>query len=389
MKHLFIALFLLFAAVTANAQLKVTNTGNVYIQRDSVTGQSSLSVGSMPGMTGCYYDTLRIGIRAYGYNTASTGNAIGVFSEAGQAYNNTYRFSAGVWGTSRGAYQSSVEGMNYGVVGTLHNGSLGAGIYGTNCDNAFFGLSDSFAGYFYGPVHVVGGVFATAGFAQPSDIRLKRDVVPVRDTESANGSTLDNLLSLEVLNYRLELPEKARVLTDSTQTGEDPNAKYASMRHYGVSAQELQKLFPDLVHEGSDGYLSVNYVEIVPLLIRSLQELKQQVDELKGGNARQTRAEQSMSDTFQFSGTTGNILYQNTPNPFREQTTIRFHLADDARDASICIFDMTGKMLRKLPVTTGMESVTVNGWELGEGLFLYSLIVNGQEIDTKRMMLSK
>ena len=50
---------------------------------------------------------------------------------------------------------------------------------------------------------------------------------------------------------------------------------------------------------------------------------------------------------------------------------------------------MTGKMLRKLPVTAGMESVTVNGWELGEGLFLYSLVVNGQKIDTKRMIMSK
>jgi hypothetical protein len=39
------------------------------------------------------------------------------------------------------------------------------------------------------------------------------------------------------------------------------------------------------------------------------------------------------------------MLYQNTPNPFKEQTVIRFSLADDAQDAAICIFDMTGKIL--------------------------------------------
>jgi len=60
------------------------------------------------------------------------------------------------------------------------------------------------------------------------------------------------------------------------------------------------------------------------------------------------------------------MLYQNTPNPFKEQTVIRFSLADDARDAAICIFDMTGKILKKLPISSGKTSVSVKGWELGD-----------------------
>jgi hypothetical protein len=84
-----------------------------------------------------------------------------------------------------------------------------------------------------------------------------------------------------------------------------------------------------------------------------------------------------------------SMLFQNIPNPFREKTIIRFQLADDVREASICIFDMSGKLLKKLPVSPGMESVSVNGYELGEGMFLYSLVANGVEIDTKRMILSK
>ena len=34
------------------------------------------------------------------------------------------------------------------------------------------------------------------------------------------------------------------------------------------------------------------------------------------------------------------------------------------------------------------KRVTVNGWELGEGLYLYSLVVNGREIDTKKMIIT-
>lgn len=50
---------------------------------------------------------------------------------------------------------------------------------------------------------------------------------------------------------------------------------------------------------------------------------------------------------------------------------------------------MIDKAIRKLPISSGMESVSIGGYELSEGMFLYSLVVNGQEIDTKRMIISK
>ena len=159
--------------------------------------------------------------------------------------------------------------------------------------------------------------------------------------------------------------------------------------HFGVSAQELQTIYPNLVREGQDGYLAVNYVELVPVLIRSIQELKEELDDMKGNITARKAPSKQPTNVEKEGSITENVLYQNAPNPFKESTEIRFSLADDARDAAICIFDMQGKLLKKMPVSTGMESVTVNGYELGEGLFLYSLIVNGQEIDTKRMILTK
>lgn len=52
-------------------------------------------------------------------------------------------------------------------------------------------------------------------------------------------------------------------------------------KHYGLLAQDVQKLFPDLVKENGDGYLSVNYIELIPLLIQAVQELSGEVEELK------------------------------------------------------------------------------------------------------------
>jgi hypothetical protein len=88
-------------------------------------------------------------------------------------------------------------------------------------------------------------------------------------------------------------------------------------------------------------------------------------------------------------GVAKSKLCQNTPNPFTERTEIRFSVPEGTNNAYIYIFDMTGKMLRQIPVDSSMQSVTINGNELAPGIYLYSLVVNGQEIDTKRMILSK
>jgi hypothetical protein len=68
---------------------------------------------------------------------------------------------------------------------------------------------------------------------------------------------------------------------------------------------------------------------------------------------------------------------------------IRFSLPENAPASYIYIFDMQGKMVKQLPVNASMQSVTINGYELQAGIYLYSLVVGGQEIDTKRMILSK
>ena len=165
--------------------------------------------------------------------------------------------------------------------------------------------------------------------------------------------------------------------------------QYYDKTHYALDADRLEEAFPDLVYIRKDGSKAINYVEMIPLLVQSINELSAEIEVLKGqsseGAAKKTRSATNKKASPQ----TQNRLYQNTPNPFKEQTVIRFSLADDVQNAAICIFDMTGKNIKKMPVSSGMESVSIGGYELGEGMFLYSLVVNGQEIDTKRMIITK
>lgn len=275
----------------------------------------------------------------------------------------------------------------FGVVGTIPIGARGAGVCGTEegaCPphNSVYG---NYAGYFFGETYFDGNVTGTTGIYNYSDIRLKDNVSSLKDAKS---TALDNLQKLDVIEYNLKRPSKENILLN--KKGEDKR------RHYGVSAQELQEVYPDLVRESQEGYLTVNYTELVPILIRSIQELKAELDEVKGtnGDVRKARAASFEEDAPLDVKDATSIpamatLAQNTPNPFSERTTIRFTLPENAQNAFIYIFDMSGKMQKQIPVDSSMESVIIEGYELRAGMYIYSLVIGGKEIDTKRMILSK
>ena len=51
--------------------------------------------------------------------------------------------------------------------------------------------------------------------------------------------------------------------------------------HHGVLFQEVQKEFPEMVIKGNDGYLRVDYIQLIPVMIEAIKELKQEIDQLK------------------------------------------------------------------------------------------------------------
>ncbi len=51
---------------------------------------------------------------------------------------------------------------------------------------------------------------------------------------------------------------------------------------------------------------------------------------------------------------------------------------------------MQGELIKSYTnLIAGKQSVQINGSDLKPGMYLYSLISNGNEIDTKRMILSE
>ena len=170
----------------------------------------------------------------------------------------------------------------------------------------------------------------------------------------------------------------------------------------GFIAQELEEIFPEAVYTLSNGKKAIAYSEIIPLLVEAIKEQqneidKQQneIDELRQSKIVQTRSaigavdEQSDVNSLLDEKLKAK-LYSNIPNPFKEQTTISFFIPETSSRASIHIYNLQGKQIKQLNIESrGNDSVTINGYELTPGMYMYSLIVDGQEVDTKKMVLTE
>ena len=262
MKKLIVFAAICCLCLTSNAQLKVDSLGKIHIQNSSSANcKAKLIVGDNPGeywLSNYYW--FHSGIYSQNFRTNSDKDFVGVYG--------------GVELTGEPGEQNAYS-CNYGVVGVIPIGARGAGVVGIDEGTVppYGYVQGSYAGYFFGNTYVEGDLSVAYGFYNLSDMRLKDNVTSLRH------GTLSALQGLDVFEYTLKRPNLMAAIKEGKVS--DRMKKNLERPHYGVSAQELQKVYPNLVKEGQDGYLTVNYVEMVPLLLRCIQELKQESDSLK------------------------------------------------------------------------------------------------------------
>jgi hypothetical protein len=67
-------------------------------------------------------------------------------------------------------------------------------------------------------------------------------------------------------------------------------------RQLGLSAQDVEKVLPEIVSQGSDGYLSVEYSKLTPVLIEAIKEQQHQIESTKQENQQLKSELQSLKD---------------------------------------------------------------------------------------------
>lgn len=219
------------------------------------------------------------GYAAYNYAYNSNGTMTNAYAAYNYVRNNTNTMT-----NARGSYnQVSSYGSGtitnaYGVqsyvhrsAGTMTNGyafygsfsgTIGTkwGVYITGEDKNYFsnnvGIGQTTPTYH---LHVNGRI-GTNAINETSDMRLKKDITALEDP-------LGKVLAMRGVTYRW-------------RTGEFPEKDFDKGLQYGLIAQELEAVVPELVHTDSEGWKSIEYSHIVPLLIEAIKELKQENTQL-------------------------------------------------------------------------------------------------------------
>ena len=83
-------------------------------------------------------------------------------------------------------------------------------------------------------------------------------------------------------------------------------------------------------------------------------------------------------------------LFQNIPNPVKHTTVINYNVPANCQAAYLIITDMVGKTIKQINITTkGKGSAAVDASIIAEGVYVYSLYIDGKFIDSKHMAIIK
>ncbi len=92
-----------------------------------------------------------------------------------------------------------------------------------------------------------------------SDIRYKKDITSLKNV-------LPDLLKLQGIKY-------------NWRVGEFPNMHFNDKRDIGFIAQEMEKTFPEIVTTNKDGYKSIDYAKLTPVLVEAIKEQQKMIED--------------------------------------------------------------------------------------------------------------
>ncbi len=262
-------------------------------------------------------------------------------------------------------------------------------MYGETGNNTSY-----YAGFFIGDVYSSTGVYAS------SDARVKQNI---KDFASAT----DIIIKLHPKQYEFRHDGNLKSLNFATGT------------HYGLIAQDVEKILPNLVKTsplktsvkpapGSNeaakeevaiiDFKALNYTELIPIIIKGMQEQQTQIEkqqtQMQELSAKNADLQSQISDLklLVSKGTITSLtgyLKQNIPNPATNNTVISYYIPDNTRYAQIKITDIKGSTIRTFNGAKGEGEINLKSGELPAGTYNYTLYMNNKTIDTKQMVITK
>lgn len=401
--------------IMANGQLKVDSYGKVMM--GNTTSNCRLTVDNKYLTHGAAsFQSINRGMDVFVNNTTndSTNGKVGIYVDS-KNYSKTLNFGVLSFAKSEFATAKGCAGLvgigngrtgyTYGVVGCKNNGAgFGAGILGATSIGYNTYVDGNYAGYFSGDVKVTGTINGT--LVSNSDGRLKENVQNLCD--DGDNPILDKLDLLNPISYNYINTETAfknaskqsgtedldslelMLMRENEMYGEEKPNQVLLKKHYGLVAQELQQVYPDLVYENDNGYLSINYTELIPIMLQSIKELNAKVEQLSSPLVRKAKIVGEETTDIESAITDIACMNQNVPNPFSGKTDIAIHLPETVKTAMLYIYDLSGKQIEQHVIEgRGDTIMTIHADKMEAGMYIYSLIADNKVVATKRMIVVK
>ncbi|GHE53356.1 T9SS type A sorting domain-containing protein [Roseivirga thermotolerans] len=206
----------------------------------------------------------------------------------------------------------------------------------------------------------IAGSVQSYGYFTSSDIRSKKNI-------SSDIAKYLDLYKIKTYTYSYK---------------DDPSNR----SHFGLMAQEVLNTYPNLVAGNEQEGYSVNYIEMIPLLIRGLQDQKQTIDMLTEEvnslkkNLVSLRKENSIVLEEQ-----KMIIY---PNPSSSSVKVTFNTSFDGNASHIEVVNLNGEIIRTIE-RAGKDTIEITSENFQKGVYFVRYISNGELKETKRLLIEK
>ena len=281
------------------------------------------------------------------------------------------------------------------IVLTPGNGNVILGL--TSSSQTAVGTTNPGSFKFY----VNGTTGCSQGFWAGSDKRYKKDIKKI-------DGALEKIKAVDGFTYQF----KREIINDLDFT------QATESNQLGFLAQDLEKVFPELVQKDDAGFYTVNYDGMVPVLVEALkdqnsvvegqkEEINNQKEEINNLSEKVDRLETQLSTVLEainaLQGDTGQTidlgsttnetvmptatLSPNRPNPVNGRTTIDYSIEQD--HAQLVVYDLTGNILNTYELAKGEGSIEFDAAGLMNGTYIYAIVANGQTVAQQKMVIQK
>ena len=385
-----------------------TGSGSLYSNTDGDFNTAS-------GARALYENTRGFQNTAHGFNSLHA-NSTGAYNTA-TGYNSLRYNLTGFYNTANGSlplnsnntrpHNSGIGSFADVLTGNLSNATaIGNGAVVDASNKVRIGNTS---------VTSIGGEVSWTTF---SDGRYKRNI-------QANVKGLEFINNLGPITYTVDINslngyyDKGRINDDNyaqakagLQTSMDEAAKIV---YNGFIAQEVEATAEKSGYHFSgvdkpasaNGLYGLRYSDFVVPLVKAVQELSQENDELKKQNEAQQETNSDLqkrlakleaimnvqqtsgSRKLETSNSNNALLGQNIPNPFNNTTAVSYSLPVQFVYAKIIVRDGTGRTVKEVKLSGSKGNINLDASLFSPGIYQYSLYADGKLLDTKQMILAK